>query len=658
MTDATDRNVGEAEGNRRLSVGDKGPRAPLNIPNPDDPADFCNINTLNRWNIHDAYQVDLDGRPIAGGGFGSVFSGAHKWVPEMTVAIKELTFSLPHQPIRDRDRLISKLDEIAEIAILKELRNSQFVVHIHEYFVAVGRLGAQPSPAATLYIVCEFMHGGELFDCIKQRYTRGDAFTEADVRSIFRVLLEAIQFMHDRHIIHRDLKPANLLLQVPDEPKTLKISDFGQSKKLGPGETTRTVCGTPGYRPPEMYENESYDHSADLFSAGVILFFLLAGYQPFSCYKKHQIPFKTIRCEYQANRDSWHRVSDDAKSLVRSFLAKINRRTTIKDALSHKWMVGGFDASELFQNDLTENYSRLDKSLCQEINVRHAVQVLNIDYGDEPAAPEVVPGEQEEISADARRDTASHGQRSSIPSQRQSQRSETQSGQTEYLDCCSAILNPIIDSFNIFFGTSKTIKASPSASSSVSDDPEINQPRQLETSPTSSQQERRRRLMEAANSNSNGQVQTPTPVLSSPSEPSYILEDSKLVIQKSRGVRFITHHIQENVIQESNYTEAVARRYCRMMLEAVQKLHAQNVAHRNILFANLLVAEDGESILFLDKGMSFATNFDPHSEDGWLTGYCGTSYRCTAPEVYKKFSYNEVSGKRFQVCPSCTATFF
>jgi len=495
---------------------------------------YCNVNTLNKYSIHDVYLVDLDGPPLAGGGFGSVFKGYHLFMEDFAVAIKEIDFEVSHNREIDHETLVREMDtKVAEIAVLKEFRNCHNMVHLHEYFV--NRID-QASQYASLYIVTEFLEGGELFGCIVNRYKqqRHNAFTEADVRDIFRVLMDAVDFMHKKNVVHRDLKPSNLLLQIPDYPLSLKVADFGQSKKLEPGEKTLTVCGTPGYRPPEIWERKPYDFSVDLFSSGVILFFMLAGYQPFSCYKKHQIPHKTIQCEYKADRESWRRTSQDAQSLVRNLLTKPDRRYTIEKIFKHKWMKD--DDCTRLKYDLTENYRGLEQ---------------NMQHDEALKEPKV---------------NAGHG---------------------------ASPLHP-------YFSNS-VVPPSPSAT-----------PRRLSST----------RLL---------------------SQTSFVLDDASLALSDDHiplGTRPLLQHILGSV-EESQYTERVARRYCRMMLTAVARLHANNVVHRNITFPNLLVASGGESILF--RGMSHATNIEGGEGDSCLTGYCGTPYRSTAPEVYSDFMYNEVS---------------
>ncbi|PWA67429.1 protein kinase domain-containing protein [Artemisia annua] len=115
--------------------------------------------------------------------------------------------------------------------------------------------------------------------------------SERSARSYFQQLIDAIAYCHGKGVYHRDLKPENLLL---DSEGKLKVSDFGLSALPQEGvELLYTTCGTPNYIAPEVLSKKGYDGAAvDIWSCGVILYVLLAGYLPFedsnlsSLYKK------------------------------------------------------------------------------------------------------------------------------------------------------------------------------------------------------------------------------------------------------------------------------------------------------------------------------------------------------------------------------------
>ncbi|KAK4344389.1 hypothetical protein RND71_037483 [Anisodus tanguticus] len=103
---------------------------------------------------------------------------------------------------------------------------------------------------------------------------------EDEARRYFQQLIDAIAHCHSKGVYHRDLKPENLLL---DFQGNLKVSDFGLSALPLQGvELLHTTCGTPNYVAPEVLSNRGYDGaSADVWSCGIILYVLMAGYFPF-----------------------------------------------------------------------------------------------------------------------------------------------------------------------------------------------------------------------------------------------------------------------------------------------------------------------------------------------------------------------------------------
>ncbi|XP_019192610.1 PREDICTED: CBL-interacting serine/threonine-protein kinase 24-like [Ipomoea nil] len=153
-----------------------------------------------------------------------------------------------------------------EISIMKLVRHP-CIVRLHEVL----------SSQTKLYIVLEFVTGGELFDEIVHR----GRLPEDKARLYFQQLLDAVAHCHSKGVYHRDLKPENLLL---DSYGNLKVSDFGLSALPKQGvDLLHTTCGTPNYVAPEVLGHRGYDGAAaDVWSCGVILYVLMAGYLPFN----------------------------------------------------------------------------------------------------------------------------------------------------------------------------------------------------------------------------------------------------------------------------------------------------------------------------------------------------------------------------------------
>ncbi|XP_051207623.1 CBL-interacting protein kinase 8 isoform X3 [Lolium perenne] len=149
--------------------------------------------------------------------------------------------------VLDRSSILKHkmVDQIKrEISIMKLVRHPN-VVRLHEVLASRKKI----------FIILEFITGGELFDKIIRHGRLG----EADARKYFQQLIDGVDFCHSKGVYHRDLKPENLLL---DSQGNLKISDFGLSAWPAQGATLlRTTCGTPNYVAPEI-ESAEYSFPA------------------------------------------------------------------------------------------------------------------------------------------------------------------------------------------------------------------------------------------------------------------------------------------------------------------------------------------------------------------------------------------------------------
>lgn len=198
------------------------------------------------------------GRQLGQGTFAKVYY-ARNLKTGMGVAIKVI----------DKEKIlkVGMIEQIKrEISVMRLVRHPN-VVELYEVMASKTKI----------YFVIEYAKGGELFSKVAKGKLKEDV-----ARKYFQQLISAVDYCHSRGVYHRDLKPENLLL---DENGNLKVSDFGLSAlaecKRQDG-LLHTTCGTPAYVAPEVISRKGYDGSkADIWSCGVVLYVLLAGYLPF-----------------------------------------------------------------------------------------------------------------------------------------------------------------------------------------------------------------------------------------------------------------------------------------------------------------------------------------------------------------------------------------
>ncbi|XP_027334242.1 CBL-interacting serine/threonine-protein kinase 10 isoform X1 [Abrus precatorius] len=198
------------------------------------------------------------GRLLGQGTFGKVYY-ARSAITNQSVAIKVI----------DKDKIMrtgQAAQIMREISVMRVARHPN-IIQLFEVMANKKKI----------YFVMEYAKGGELFNKVAKGKLK-----EEVAHKYFKQLINAVDFCHSRGVYHRDIKPENILL---DDNGNLKVSDFGLSaladSKRQDG-LLHTPCGTPAYVAPEVIKRKGYDGvKADIWSCGIVLFVLLAGYLPF-----------------------------------------------------------------------------------------------------------------------------------------------------------------------------------------------------------------------------------------------------------------------------------------------------------------------------------------------------------------------------------------
>ncbi|KAK7301076.1 hypothetical protein RJT34_11935 [Clitoria ternatea] len=237
--------------------------------------------------------------------------------------------------VLDRATIIKHkmVDQIKrEISIMKQVRHP-CVVRLHEVLASRTKI----------YIILEFITGGELFDKI----VKSGRLTEAESRTYFQQLIDGVDYCHSKGVYHRDLKPENLLL---DSQGNIKISDFGLSALPEQGVSMlRTTCGTPNYVAPEVLSHKGYNGApADVWSCGVILYVLLAGYLPFDELDLTTLYSKIEKAQFSCPR--WFSLG--AKSLIHRILdPNPEHRITIQQIRNDEWFQKDYVPVSLLEHE-------------------------------------------------------------------------------------------------------------------------------------------------------------------------------------------------------------------------------------------------------------------------------------------------------------------
>ncbi|CAG9319489.1 unnamed protein product [Blepharisma stoltei] len=189
--------------------------------------------------------------------------------------------------------------------------------------------------ARYIHLVMELCTGGDIFDYILNK----QILTEDEVGRIMKCMLSAVNHLHSLKICHRDLKPENFLFVSNSQDAEIKLVDFGMSNRFGENRVLHTMVGTPYYVAPEVLKG-NYGKECDVWSLGVIMYFMLSGAHPFRSNDVKALFQKIVKCEYNFDDDRWKLVSKQAKNLIQKMLVlNPQHRISVKNAINHHWFI-------------------------------------------------------------------------------------------------------------------------------------------------------------------------------------------------------------------------------------------------------------------------------------------------------------------------------
>jgi serine/threonine-protein kinase len=211
---------------------------------------------------------------LARGGMSTVYVATDQRL-ERDVALKVL-----HPHFGSDDKFLDRLE--------REAKAAARLSHAH----VVGVLD-QGTDGHTTYLVMEYIKGHTLRDVIKEK----GALSPRLALALIDPVVEGLGAAHAAGLIHRDVKPENVL--IADDGR-IKIGDFGLARAVSTSTSTGALIGTVAYLSPELVLGQPADARSDIYSAGIMLYEMLTGKQPFEGDVPIQVAYQHVHGAVEA----------------------------------------------------------------------------------------------------------------------------------------------------------------------------------------------------------------------------------------------------------------------------------------------------------------------------------------------------------------------
>ncbi|WP_115787287.1 Stk1 family PASTA domain-containing Ser/Thr kinase [Arthrobacter silvisoli] len=233
---------------------------------------------------------------LAGGGMSTVYLATDKRL-DRDVALKVL-----HPHLANDASFLERLR--------REARAAASLSHPH----VVGVLD-QGEDGHTAYLVMEYIKGHTLRDVLREK----GALSPRLALALIDPVIEGLAAAHAAGLIHRDVKPENVL--IADDGR-IKVGDFGLARAVTATTSTGSLIGTVAYLAPELVLGQAADARSDIYSAGVMLYEMLTGAQPYSGEVPIQVAYQHVNTELPAPSAAAPGLAVDLDELVQWCTAK------------------------------------------------------------------------------------------------------------------------------------------------------------------------------------------------------------------------------------------------------------------------------------------------------------------------------------------------
>ena len=211
-----------------------------------------------------------------------------------------------------------------EIEILKFCLHKN-IVQLIDYFETLEEI----------IIVLKYIEGNTLTNFLKEKNFN---LSENEVAYIIYQIAIGLEYLQKFGIVHRDLKPDNIMIIPKNNEFIIKIMDFGFSRIVSKEEKLMEGFGTLYYAAPELIQNLPYNSEIDIWSLGVIIYYMFTGCYPFRGKTEDEIEENILEQNVEFKDGEWEIVSDKVKDLIQKCLEKNpEERININEFICHPW---------------------------------------------------------------------------------------------------------------------------------------------------------------------------------------------------------------------------------------------------------------------------------------------------------------------------------
>jgi calcium-dependent protein kinase len=273
---------------------------------------------INKNNFEDVYELK---ESLGSGTISEVWSAIHiKSGEERAVKIikkGQNTLVNLFQMIKD------ETDSLATLV-------SENIVKIYEVFEDENKY----------YIVMELLKGPNMSEYLSE--TPKTALNEKIVAGWVKQVLEGISHCHSKEIVHRDIRPSNVVFADKEATKP-KLIDFNFSQSYNPDDSiVQDIYAAPAYIAPEMLTKKEYSKKTDIWSCGILTYYIIAGKIPYKATKQKDLLDEIKNANFtdkSLTGTEWANVTPECKNFVARMLeANPEKRPTAEEMLSDAWL--------------------------------------------------------------------------------------------------------------------------------------------------------------------------------------------------------------------------------------------------------------------------------------------------------------------------------